>query len=131
LEDPPTDPPPIRPPAFLSRFRPAPIHITGPLTGYYIACRALHFGYTDSHFKACYKKGNIVLFLICKPPLYLSYLFTGNNPLYRAFRTNIRTYNYTFAFILISYKKNTRIDFSYRIQYFQIYSKLFYFQGLL
>jgi hypothetical protein len=73
----------------------------------------------------------VALPLIRKPPLYLSYLFTGNNPLCRAFRTNIRVYNCTFAFILISYKKDTRIDFSYRIQYFQIYSELFHFQGPL
>ncbi|PMD62032.1 uncharacterized protein K444DRAFT_525768, partial [Hyaloscypha bicolor E] len=66
-------------------------------------------------FKAYYKKGNIVFPLIRKPPLYLSYLFIGNNLLYRAFRINIQIYNYTFAFILISYKKNTRINFSYRI----------------
>ncbi|PMD51133.1 uncharacterized protein K444DRAFT_544246, partial [Hyaloscypha bicolor E] len=66
-------------------------------------------------FKAYYKKGNIILPLICKPPLYLSYLFIGNNPLYRTFRTNIQIYNYTFTFILISYKKNIRINFSYKI----------------
>jgi hypothetical protein len=131
LEDPPIDLPPIRPPAFLSRFRPAPVYTTGPLTGYYTACGAFYFGYIDGCFEACYKKGNIVLPLIYKPLLYLSYLFTGNNPLYRAFRTNIRVYNYTFAFILVKYKKDIQIDFSYRIQYFQIHSKLFYFQGLL
>jgi hypothetical protein len=89
--------------------------MTGLLTSYYIAYRALYFGYTDNYFKAYYKKGNIILPLIYKPPLYLSYLFIGNNPLYRAFRINIRVYNYTFAFILISYKKNTRINFSYKI----------------
>ncbi|PMD61206.1 uncharacterized protein K444DRAFT_526429, partial [Hyaloscypha bicolor E] len=66
-------------------------------------------------FKAYYKKGNIILPLIHKPSLYLSYLFISNNPLYRAFRINIRIYNYTFAFILISYKKDARINFSYRI----------------
>ncbi|PMD49624.1 uncharacterized protein K444DRAFT_548861 [Hyaloscypha bicolor E] len=60
----------------------------------------------DDHFEAYYKKGNIVLPLIRKPPLYLSYLFMGNNSLYRAFRTNIRVYNYTFAFILVKYKKD-------------------------
>jgi hypothetical protein len=69
----------------------------------------------NDRFKAYYKKGNVILPLIRKPPLYLSYLFIGNNPLCRAFRANIRAYNYTFAFILISYKKNTRIDFFYRI----------------
>ena len=89
--------------------------MTSPLTGHYIACGALYFSYMNNYFKAYYKKGNMVLPLIRKPPLYLSYLFTGNNPLYRAFRTNIRAYNYAFAFILISYKKNTRINFSYRI----------------
>ncbi|PMD51348.1 uncharacterized protein K444DRAFT_707596 [Hyaloscypha bicolor E] len=92
--------------------------MTGPLTGYYIACGALYFGYIDDCFEAYYKKGNVIFPLIHKPLLYLSYLFTGNNLLYRAFRTNIRIYNYTFAFILISYKKDTWIDFSYRIQYF-------------
>jgi hypothetical protein len=89
--------------------------MTSLLTAYYIACKALYFGYINNYFKAYYKKSNIVFPLIYKPLLYLSYLFIGNNPLYRAFRTNIRIYNYTFAFILISYKKNTRIDFSYRI----------------
>jgi hypothetical protein len=73
----------------------------------------------------------MVLPLIRKPPLYLSYLFTGDDPLCRAFRMNIRVYNCTFAFILISYKKDIWIDFSYGIQYFQIHSKLFHFQGLL
>jgi hypothetical protein len=53
--------------------------------------------------------------LIRKPPPYLSYLFTGNDLLCRAFRTNIRAYNYAFAFMSISYKKNIRINFSYRI----------------
>ncbi|PMD53189.1 uncharacterized protein K444DRAFT_542034, partial [Hyaloscypha bicolor E] len=66
-------------------------------------------------FKAYYKKSNIILPLIYKPSLYFSYLFISNNSLYRAFRTNIRIYNYTFAFILISYKKNARINFSYKI----------------
>jgi hypothetical protein len=115
MEDSPADLPPIRPPAFLSRFRPAPAHMTGLLIAHYIACKALYFGYTDNCFKACYKKGNMALPLIHKPPPYLSYLFTGNNLLYRAFRTNIRAYNYAFAFILISYKKDMQIDFSYRI----------------
>ena len=89
--------------------------MTGPLTGRYIAYRALYFSYINNCFKTYYKKGNVVLPLIRKPPLYLSYLFTGNNPLYRAFRANIRAYNYTFAFMLISYKKDARINFSYRI----------------
>ncbi|PMD62782.1 uncharacterized protein K444DRAFT_525075 [Hyaloscypha bicolor E] len=69
----------------------------------------------DNCFEAYYKKGNIILPLIRKPPLYLSYLFIGNNPLYQAFRANIRIYNYTFAFILVKYKKDIRINFSYRI----------------
>jgi hypothetical protein len=73
----------------------------------------------------------VALPLIRKPPLYLSYLFTGDNPLCRAFRTNIRAYNCIFAFMSISYKKDTRIDFSRGIQCFQIYGKLFYFQGPL
>ncbi|PMD53496.1 uncharacterized protein K444DRAFT_541311, partial [Hyaloscypha bicolor E] len=66
-------------------------------------------------FEAYYKKSNIILPLIRKFSLYLSYFFISNNLLYRAFRINIRVYNYTFAFILISYKKDTRINFSYRI----------------
>jgi hypothetical protein len=89
--------------------------MTSLLTGYYIACGALYFGYTDDYFEACYKKGDIILSLIRKPPPYLSYLFTGNDLLYRAFRTNIRAYNYAFAFTLISYKKDTRINFSHGI----------------
>ena len=131
MEDPPADLPPIWPPAFLSRFRPAPAHTTGPLTGCYIACEALYFGYTDDRFEACYKKGDVALPLIRKPSPYLSYLFIGNDPLYRAFRTNIRAYNCAFAFTLISYKKDTRINFSREIQCFQIHGKLFYFQGPL
>jgi hypothetical protein len=82
---------------------------------YYIACKALYFSYMDNCFKAYYKKGNMVLPLIRKPSLYLSYLFISNDLLYRAFRINIRAYNYAFAFILISYKKNTRINFSRKI----------------
>ncbi|PMD52173.1 uncharacterized protein K444DRAFT_545702, partial [Hyaloscypha bicolor E] len=66
-------------------------------------------------FEACYKKDNVIFPLIRKPPLYLSYLFIGNNPLYRAFRANIRVYNYIFAFILVKYKKDIQIDFSYKI----------------
>jgi hypothetical protein len=89
--------------------------MTSPLTGYYIAYRALYFSYIDNRFEACYKKGNMALSLIRKPPPYLSYLFTGNNLLCQAFRTNIRAYNYAFAFILVKYKKNTQIDFSCRI----------------
>jgi hypothetical protein len=131
LEDPPADPPPIRPPAFLSRFRPAPVYTTGPLTGYCTACGALHFGHTDGRFEACCKKGNVVLPLIRKPPLYLSYLFTGDDPLCRAFRTNIRAYNCAFAFTSVKYKKDIRIDFSRGIQCFQIHSELFHFQGPL
>jgi hypothetical protein len=69
----------------------------------------------DNCFEAYYKKGNIILLLIRKPPPYLSYLFIGNDLLCRAFRANIRAYNYAFAFILVKYKKNTWIDFSYRI----------------
>ncbi|PMD51130.1 uncharacterized protein K444DRAFT_546301, partial [Hyaloscypha bicolor E] len=57
-------------------------------------------------FKACYKKSNIILPLIRKSSLYLFYFFIGNNLFYRAFRTNIRIYNYTFVFILVKYKKN-------------------------
>jgi hypothetical protein len=131
LEDPPADPPIIRPPGFLSRFRPAPAHTTGPLTGHYIACGALHFSHTDNRFEACYKKGDVTLPLIREPPPYLSYLFTGNDPLCRAFRANIRAYNYAFAFTSIKYKKDTRIDFSRGIQCFQIHGELFHFQGPL
>jgi hypothetical protein len=112
MEDPPADLPLIRPPGFLSRFRPAPAHTTSPLTGRYTACGALHFGRTDDRFEACCKKGDVTLPLIRKPPLYLSYLFTGNDPLCRAFRTNIRAYNCAFTFTLVKYKKDTRIDFS-------------------
>ncbi|PMD52379.1 uncharacterized protein K444DRAFT_706436 [Hyaloscypha bicolor E] len=106
LEDPPINLPIIWPPGFLLYFRPAPIYITGLLTGYYIACGALYFSYINNCFKAYYKKGNIILPLIRKPSLYLSYLFISNNLLYRAFRVNIRVYNYTFAFILVKYKKD-------------------------
>ena len=106
VEDPPADLPTIRPPAFLSRFRPAPVYITSPLTDYYITYGALYFSYINNYFKAYYKKGNIILPLIYKPLLYFSYLFTGNNPLYRAFQANIQIYNYTFTFILVKYKKD-------------------------
>ncbi|PMD64265.1 uncharacterized protein K444DRAFT_521416 [Hyaloscypha bicolor E] len=80
--------------------------MTGLLTNYYIAYKAFYFGYINNYFKAYYKKDNIILPLIRKPSLYLSYLFTGNNLLYRIFRVNIRIYNYTFAFILVKYKKD-------------------------
>jgi hypothetical protein len=73
----------------------------------------------------------VALPLIRKPPPYLSYLFTGDDPLCRAFRTNIRAYNCAFAFTSISYKKDTRIDFSRGIQCFQIHGELFHFQGPL
>ncbi|PMD18326.1 hypothetical protein NA56DRAFT_577463, partial [Hyaloscypha hepaticicola] len=94
-----------------------------------MACGALHFSLSDSLFEPCYKKGDIVLSPIREPPLYLYYLFTGNDPLYRAFQTNIRVYNCAFAFTLIGYKKDMRIDFSCGIQYFQIHNELFHFQG--
>jgi hypothetical protein len=85
FKDPPANPPTIQPPGFLSRFRPAPLHTLGPLTGYYTACGALHFCLTDNVFEACYKKGDVALPRIREPPLYLSCLFTGDDPLYRAF----------------------------------------------
>jgi hypothetical protein len=111
LENFPADPSTIWPSAFLSCFWPAPAHMTGLLTGYYIACEALYFSYIDNYFEAYYKKGNMALSLIRKPLLYLSYLFIGNNLLCQAFRTNIRVYNYAFAFMLVKYKKDTQIDF--------------------
>jgi hypothetical protein len=115
VENPSANLSPIWPPAFLSRFWLASVYMTGLLMAYYIACKAFYFGYINNYFEAYYKKGNVALPLIRKPPLYLSYLFTGNDLLYRAFRTNIRAYNYAFAFILISYKKNMRINFSREI----------------
>ena len=118
FKDPPADPPTIRPPGFLSSFRPAPPYTLGPLTGYCTACGALHFYPTDNVFEACYKKGDVTLPRIREPPPYLSYLFTGDDPLCRAFRANIRAYNCAFASTLISYKKDTRIDVSRGIQYF-------------
>jgi hypothetical protein len=112
FEDPLTDPLIIRPPSFLSRFRLAPPHTIGPLTGRCTACGALHFYPTDDAFEACCKKGDVVLPPIREPPPYLYYLFTSDDPLCRAFQTNIRAYNCAFAFTSISYKKDTRIDFS-------------------
>jgi hypothetical protein len=85
FKDPPIDPPLIRPPGFLSRFRPAPPHTLGRLTGRYTACGALHFYPIDNVFKACYKKGDILLLQIYRPPPYLYYLFIGDDPLYRSF----------------------------------------------
>ena len=110
--DPPADPPVIRPPGFLSRFRPAPPHTIGLLTGRCTACGALYFSSTDGLFEPCYKKGDVTLPRIREPPPYLSYLFMGDDPLCRGFQTNIRAYNCAFAFTSISYKKDTRIDFS-------------------
>jgi hypothetical protein len=130
-EDPPADPPIIRPPGFLSCFRPAPSHTLGPLTGYCTACGALHFCPTDNVFVACCKKGDVILPRIREPPPYLSYIFTGDDPLCRAFRANIRAYNCALAFTSISYKKDTRINFSRGIQCFQIYGELFHFQSPL
>ena len=85
FEDPPVDLPIIRPPGFLSRFRLAPSHTLGPLTGRCTACGALYFYPTDDVFEACYKKSDIVLPQIREPPPYLSYLLTGDDPLCRAF----------------------------------------------
>jgi hypothetical protein len=47
-----------------------------------MACRALHFYPTDDAFKACCKKGDVVLPQIHELLSYLSYLSTGNDPLY-------------------------------------------------
>jgi hypothetical protein len=102
----------IWPFGFLSRFRLAPLYTLGPLTGRYTACGAFHFYLADDVFEACCKKGDVALPRIREPPPYLSYLFTGDDPLCRGFRTNIRAYNCAFAFTSISYKKDTRIDFS-------------------
>jgi hypothetical protein len=83
--DPPANPPVIRPPGFLSRFRPAPPHTIGLLTSRYTICGALYFSPTDGLFEPCYKKGDVILPQIREPPLYLSYLFIGDDLLCRGF----------------------------------------------
>jgi hypothetical protein len=83
--DPPANPPVIRPPGFLSRFRPAPPHTIGLLTSCCTVCGALYFSPTDGLFEPCYKKGDVTLPRIREPPLYLSYLFMGDDPLCRGF----------------------------------------------
>jgi hypothetical protein len=85
FEDPPIDPPVVRPLGFLSRFRPTPPHTLGVLTGRYTACGALHFSPSNGLFEPCCKKGDVVLPPIREPPLYLYSLFTGDDPLCRAF----------------------------------------------
>jgi hypothetical protein len=69
--------------------------------------------------------------VIRDPPPYLHYLFTGDNPLCRSFRANIRAYNSAFAFTSLGYKKDARIDFSTGIQCFQIHGQLFHYQSPL
>jgi hypothetical protein len=73
----------------------------------------------------------VILPPVREPPPYLIYLLTGDDPLCRSFRTNIRAYNYALAFTSVSYKKDARIDFSGGIQCFQIHGQLFHFQGPL
>ncbi|KAG9231345.1 hypothetical protein BJ875DRAFT_383147, partial [Amylocarpus encephaloides] len=116
---------------FLLRFRPARPHALGPLTDRCTVCEALHFYPSDDVFEPCCKNGDVTLPQIREPPPYLKYFFTGDDLLRRAFWTNIRTYNCAFAFISISYKKDTRIGFSRGVQRFQIHSELFHFQGPL
>jgi hypothetical protein len=96
-----------------------------------MACGALHFYPTSDVFEACCKKGDVLLPPIRRPPPYLYYLFTGDDPLCWGFRTHIRAYNCAFAFTSIGYKKDTRIDFSRGVQCFQIHGELFHFQGPL
>jgi hypothetical protein len=73
----------------------------------------------------------VILPPVREPPPYLIYLLTGDDPLCRSFRTNIRAYNCALAFTFVSYKKDARIDFSGNIQCFQIHGQLFHFQGPL
>ncbi|PMD26942.1 hypothetical protein NA56DRAFT_562796, partial [Hyaloscypha hepaticicola] len=44
---------------------------------------------------------------------------------------NIRIYNSTLAFISVNYIKDTRINLSRDLYYFQIYRELFHYQGPL
>lgn len=92
FEDPPVEPPLLRPLGFLSRLFPAPQHSLSPLRGRYIACGALDFSLTNRLFMRCYKEGDVLLPRIRKPPQYLYNLFTGSDPLCRRFRANIRAY---------------------------------------
>ena len=131
IEDPPDPPPVVRPFGFLSRLQPGPQHSLGLLTGRCTACNALHFSSTDGLFEPCYKKGDAELPPIREPPSYLRALFTDDDPPSRSFRTNIRTYNYSFVFMSVSYKKDTRVNERAGIQCFQIHGQLFYYQGPL
>ncbi len=132
LEDPPVDPPVVRPVGFLSRLRPAPQYTLGPLTARCTACNALHFQSTDGIFEPCYKKGDVILPPIRKPPEYLYALLTGDDPRCHAFRAHFRAYNYAFTFTSVSYKKDARIDpATSRIQCFQIHGQLFHYHGPL
>jgi hypothetical protein len=131
FEDPPVDPPIVRPFGFLSRLRPALPHTLGPLAARCTACSALYFRSADGLFVPCCKKGDVVLPSIREPPPYLKYLLTGDDPLCRSFRTNLRVYNCAFAFTSVSYKKDTRVSSLAGIQCFQIHGQLFHFHGPL
>jgi hypothetical protein len=101
----------VQPFSFLLRLCPAPSYTLRPLAARYTAYSALHFTSIDSRFKPYCKKGNVILPPVRKPSLYLIYLLISDNLLCYNFCTNIRAYNYALAFIFISYKKDTQINF--------------------
>ncbi|PMD18148.1 hypothetical protein NA56DRAFT_577378, partial [Hyaloscypha hepaticicola] len=59
-------------------------------------------------------------------PPFLRALLEGNDPRARNFRQNIRAYNLVLAFISVNYTKDTRINLSRGLHYFQIHGELFY-----
>jgi hypothetical protein len=75
----------------------------------------------------CCLKGAVMLKQLRPCLAQLQKLLVKVNPQANQFCKNIRKYNKTLAFTLISYNKDDRLTSQDNIQYFQIYSKLFHF----
>jgi hypothetical protein len=82
-------------------------------------------------YSLCCSDGDSCLEDLPELPLTLRRLFTDPAHDAREFRSNIRAYNAALAFTSVSYKKDTRIDFSRGLQTFQIHGDLYHYQGPL
>ncbi|PMD28680.1 hypothetical protein NA56DRAFT_559599, partial [Hyaloscypha hepaticicola] len=82
-------------------------------------------------FELYYKRGDAMLELLRPPPDILRALLVDQDPRAYSFRQNIRAYNSVLAFTSVSYIKDTRIDLSRGLYYFQIHGELFHYQGPL
>ena len=110
-------------------------HDLGPLNDVCEHCGAIHWpaekpqasrGYT-----ACCKAGDISLPGFTEPPAFLKDLLLGDAPQARAFRKDIRKYNYAFAFISVNCETTDRGATGNGPTCFQIKGTLYHLTGPL